>query len=158
MCFQDDLLIRQEGLETLTKDELRQAMRARGMKALYGDGCEDIMRQQMESWLDLHLSRGLPSSLLLLSRAFTITSGAQVWKAGSCAVVGAAPAMYALRALGLCYEKCWRWAQAASCSLHVRSADNEPYPTYFCVTIQLCMMSIVCCRRLASASVLSLTA
>lgn len=32
------------------------------------------MRRQLQDWLDLSLHRGLPSSLLLLSRAFTITA------------------------------------------------------------------------------------
>jgi hypothetical protein len=42
---------------------------ARGMKAVYGgDGAAPYMRAQMKSWLDLS-QRGLPSSLLLLSRA-----------------------------------------------------------------------------------------
>ncbi|EFJ43438.1 hypothetical protein VOLCADRAFT_106866 [Volvox carteri f. nagariensis] len=50
----DDYQIEREGLENLTEDELRQA--------------------QLQDWLDLSLHRGLPSSLLLLSRAFTITA------------------------------------------------------------------------------------
>lgn len=33
-----------------------------------------FMRRQLQDWLDLSLHRGLPSSLLLLSRAFTITA------------------------------------------------------------------------------------
>lgn len=33
-----------------------------------------LNRRQLEEWLDLSLSRGMPSSLLLLSRAFTITA------------------------------------------------------------------------------------
>ncbi|KAG2423597.1 hypothetical protein HXX76_015234 [Chlamydomonas incerta] len=70
----DDFEIEHEGLENLTEDELRQACRARGMRAPFGEGAVAFMRRQMHDWLDLSLHRGLPSSLLLLSRAFTITA------------------------------------------------------------------------------------
>ncbi|KAG2426023.1 hypothetical protein HYH02_014884 [Chlamydomonas schloesseri] len=70
----DDYEIEREGLENLTEDELRQACRARGMRAPFGEGAVPFMRRQMYDWLDLSLHRGLPSSLLLLSRAFTITA------------------------------------------------------------------------------------
>ncbi|GIL66070.1 hypothetical protein Vafri_19678 [Volvox africanus] len=70
----DDYEIEREGLENLTEDELRQACRARGMRAPFGEGAVAFMRRQMHDWLDLSLHRGLPSSLLLLSRAFTITA------------------------------------------------------------------------------------
>lgn len=72
---QDDFEIKQEGLEALTEDELRQACRARGMRAPFGEGAQVFMLNEMRDWLDLSLNRGLPSSLLLLSRAFTITAG-----------------------------------------------------------------------------------
>lgn len=48
--------------------------RARGMRAPYGEGAVRFMQRQLRDWLDLSLHRGLPSSLLLLSRAFTITA------------------------------------------------------------------------------------
>uniref|UniRef100_A0A7S0S1J7 Mitochondrial proton/calcium exchanger protein n=1 Tax=Chlamydomonas leiostraca TaxID=1034604 RepID=A0A7S0S1J7_9CHLO len=70
----DDYEIENEGLENLTDDELRQACRARGIRAVYGEGAVRYMQRQMRDWLDLSLHRGLPSSLLLLSRAFTITA------------------------------------------------------------------------------------
>ncbi len=73
--LQDDRLIRAEGLESLTDDELRSSCKTRGMKAAYGSGARDYMMRQMAGWLDLSLNRGLPSSLLLLSRAFTLTAG-----------------------------------------------------------------------------------
>jgi LETM1 and EF-hand domain-containing protein 1 len=71
---QDDLEIEEEGVEELTEDELRVACRARGMRAPFGEGAVAYMRRQLQDWLDLSLHRGLPSSLLLLSRAFTITA------------------------------------------------------------------------------------
>lgn len=70
----DDYDIETEGLENLTEDELRAACRARGMRAPFGEGATAFMRARMQDWLDLSLHRGLPTSLLLLSRAFTITA------------------------------------------------------------------------------------
>lgn len=70
----DDREIEEEGIENLTEDELRQACRARGMRAPFGEGATKFMRQQLAEWLDWSLNRSLPSSLLLLSRAFTVTS------------------------------------------------------------------------------------
>lgn len=71
---EDDRDIQEEGLENLTEDELRQACRARGMRAPFGEGAATFMRSQLEEWLDWSLNRSLPSSLLLLSRAFTVTA------------------------------------------------------------------------------------
>lgn len=70
----DDREIQKEGIENLTEDELRHACRARGMRAPFGEGATKFMMQQLEEWLDWSLNRSLPSSLLLLSRAFTVTS------------------------------------------------------------------------------------
>lgn len=70
----DDRDIQAEGLASLSEDELRGACRARGMRAPFGEGAADFMRAQLAEWLDWSLNRSLPSSLLLLSRAFTVTS------------------------------------------------------------------------------------
>ena len=70
----DDRAIRDEGLGSLSDDELRSACRARGMRAPFGEGARLYMERQMDEWLDLSLARQLPSSLLLLSRAFTVTA------------------------------------------------------------------------------------
>lgn len=80
---QDDNEIEQEGLENLSEDELRSACRARGMRAPFGEAAAAFMRRQMQDWLDLSLHRGLPSSLLLMSRAFTITASVKVRHAGA---------------------------------------------------------------------------
>ncbi len=71
---EDDREIKEEGLDNLTEDELRQACRARGMRAPFGEGAVAFMKEQLEEWLDWSLNRSLPSSLLLLSRAFTVTA------------------------------------------------------------------------------------
>lgn len=68
----DDQMIRDEGVESLTAEELRAACRARGMRAPFGSESITFMRRQLKEWLDLSLNQNLPSSLLLLSRAFTI--------------------------------------------------------------------------------------
>lgn len=57
----DDRVIREEGLDTLTDDELRQACRARAMRAVFGDGARAFMKQSMEEWLELSLDRCLIS-------------------------------------------------------------------------------------------------
>ncbi len=46
--MQDDLLIKAEGLDSLTDDELRTACKARGLKAAYGEGATMYMRKQMQ--------------------------------------------------------------------------------------------------------------
>jgi hypothetical protein len=50
------------------------------MKAVYGDRADSYMRNQMRGWLELS-QRGLPSSLLLLSRA--LVSGTRGAPAGA---------------------------------------------------------------------------
>ena len=70
---EDDLLIQKEGLSELTGEELRQACRARGMRAAFGPEAVVYMRSQLAEWLDLSLKRNLPSSLILLSKAFRLT-------------------------------------------------------------------------------------
>ena len=67
----DDRLIASEGVSTLTYDELRAACRSRGMR--WDGESTTSMRTQLEDWLELSLGAALPSSLLILSRAFTIT-------------------------------------------------------------------------------------
>lgn len=66
---EDDRLIQSEGVDSLSEAELRQACRERGMLGLRS--VED-MRKQLGDWLDLSLNHSLPSSLLILSRAFLV--------------------------------------------------------------------------------------
>lgn len=67
---EDDKMIRAEGVESLSEEELRQACRERGMLGLVS---VDEMRQQLRDWLDLSLNHSVPSSLLILSRAFSVS-------------------------------------------------------------------------------------
>ena len=67
----DDRLIKLEGLETMTTGELRSAARMRGMR--WEEDRESLLAQ-LGDWIELSLKHNLPSTLLLLSRAFSITS------------------------------------------------------------------------------------
>ncbi|KAL8166222.1 hypothetical protein V2J09_007721 [Rumex salicifolius] len=67
---EDDKMIQAEGVETLLETELRQACRERGLLGLLS---VEEMRQQLRDWLDLSLNHALPSSLLILSRAFSVS-------------------------------------------------------------------------------------
>jgi len=67
----DDKAIYFEGLTNMTTSELRSAARARGMR--WESDREDLIKQ-LEDWLELSLKHKLPSTLLLLSRAFVITA------------------------------------------------------------------------------------
>ncbi|XP_024389088.1 uncharacterized protein [Physcomitrium patens] len=66
---EDDRMIQNEGVNSLSESELRQACRERGMLGLRS--VED-MRKQLNDWLDLSLNHSLPSSLLILSRSFFV--------------------------------------------------------------------------------------
>ncbi|XP_068645979.1 uncharacterized protein [Aristolochia californica] len=66
----DDKMIQAEGIESLSEAELRQACRDRGMLGLRS---VEEMRQQLRDWLDLSLNHSVPSSLLILSRAFIVS-------------------------------------------------------------------------------------
>ncbi|XP_068665949.1 uncharacterized protein [Aristolochia californica] len=66
----DDKMIHAEGVESLSEAELRQACRDRGMLGIRP--VED-MRQMLHDWLDLSLVNSVPSSLLILSRAFIVS-------------------------------------------------------------------------------------
>ncbi|KAG1661234.1 Mitochondrial proton/calcium exchanger protein [Nymphon striatum] len=63
----DDKMIRMEGLNSLTVEELQIACKSRGMRAL-GITTERL-RSQLSQWLELSLIERIPPALLLLSRA-----------------------------------------------------------------------------------------
>ncbi|KAK4421972.1 Mitochondrial proton/calcium exchanger protein [Sesamum alatum] len=67
---EDDKLIQAEGVESLSEAELREDCRERGMLGVLS---VEEMRQQLRDWLDLSLNHSVPSSLLILSRAFTVS-------------------------------------------------------------------------------------
>ena len=63
----DDKIIEDEGINNLDVEELQAACRERGMRSL-GVSMERL-RSQLQQWLDLHLNKRIPSTILLLSRA-----------------------------------------------------------------------------------------
>ncbi|KAH9622779.1 hypothetical protein KSS87_007375 [Heliosperma pusillum] len=71
---EDDKMIQAEGVKSLSEEELRQACRDRGLLGLLS---VEEMRQQLRDWLDLSLNHSVPSSLLILSRAFNISGKMQ---------------------------------------------------------------------------------
>ncbi|KAK1298319.1 hypothetical protein QJS10_CPB14g01663 [Acorus calamus] len=70
MIKNDDMMIQAEGIESLSESELRQACRERGYWGLLS---VEEMQQELRDWLDLSLNHALPSSLLILSRAFSVS-------------------------------------------------------------------------------------
>jgi len=62
-------MIREEGLDSLTLVELKQACAARGMSSI---GTRATLEALMEEWLDLSLNLKVPTGLLILSRAFRL--------------------------------------------------------------------------------------
>jgi len=67
----DDLMIKEEGLNSLTLLELKQAVAARGMHSM---GSRKVLESLMEEWLDLSLNQKVPIAMLILSRAFRLVS------------------------------------------------------------------------------------
>ncbi|XP_024517041.1 plectin [Selaginella moellendorffii] len=63
----DDIMIQTEGIDSLSEPELVSACRERGILEITS---VDELKQQLRNWLDLSLNHALPSSLLILSRAF----------------------------------------------------------------------------------------
>ncbi|KAI9124521.1 hypothetical protein K1719_004443 [Acacia pycnantha] len=64
------MLIQAEGVDSLSEAELREDCRERGMLGLL---FVEEMHQQLQDWLDLSLNHSVPSSLLILSKAFTVS-------------------------------------------------------------------------------------
>lgn len=69
---EDDRRILWEGIETLTVNELRDACQERGMRA--SDLSEVEYNRQLQEWLDLSIQKNIPIALLIMSRAFMLSS------------------------------------------------------------------------------------
>ena len=67
----DDRMIQAEGVESLNYFELREALAYRGMRS--AGLSQPAYMEELKSWLDLHLNKNVPTTLLLMSRAFKIT-------------------------------------------------------------------------------------
>mgnify|MGYP006415274115 CR=1 FL=1 len=66
-----DRMINKEGVDNLTLEELRSAVRSRGMK---GSLNKVAMRKSLSEWIDLSLNKKIPISLMVFSRAFIINA------------------------------------------------------------------------------------
>jgi LETM1-like protein len=77
---EDDQRILWEGIESLTKMELREACQERGMRST--GLSKEAYKRSLQQWLDLSVHKNVPISLLVMSRIFflkeemtTISSG-----------------------------------------------------------------------------------
>ncbi|KAG0047052.1 hypothetical protein BGZ83_007795 [Gryganskiella cystojenkinii] len=77
----DDKLIMAEGVESLTSYELQTACQSRGIPT-HGTSPARL-RSELSQWLELHVTRSIPSSLLILSRAFSFSDPANLNHPGS---------------------------------------------------------------------------
>ncbi len=69
---EDDRRILWEGVDSLNTLELREACRERGMQSV---GLTQFrLRNQLSEWLELSTEKGIPISLLIMSRAFMLTT------------------------------------------------------------------------------------
>lgn len=65
---EDDQRILWEGIDSLTKMELREACRERGMRST--GLSKDAYKRALQEWLDLSVNKDVPISLLIMSRTF----------------------------------------------------------------------------------------
>lgn len=64
-----------EGVESLTTEELREACQQRGMRA---HGLSRVSYgRQLQEWLDLSIQKNIPIALMIMSRAFNLSSAAE---------------------------------------------------------------------------------
>jgi hypothetical protein len=91
----DDQRILWEGVESLTKMELREACRERGMRST--GLSKEAYKKSLEEWLELSVKQNVPISLLIMSRTFYLhdemVSGESEADDGSKRVAGLADAM-----------------------------------------------------------------
>ncbi|RGB24282.1 LETM1-like protein [Rhizophagus diaphanus] len=66
---EDDKMIMAEGVDSLTIPELQHACQSRGIRTIGVSPAR--LRSELNQWLDLHLNHKVPSTLLILSRAFS---------------------------------------------------------------------------------------
>ncbi|KAI8140878.1 LETM1-like protein-domain-containing protein [Fennellomyces sp. T-0311] len=67
----DDRVIQSEGIPSLTIQELQSACAARGIRT--AGASPGRLRDELAQWVDLNLNHQVPSTLLILSRAFSFT-------------------------------------------------------------------------------------
>ncbi|KAJ2779263.1 LETM1 domain-containing protein ylh47, partial [Coemansia javaensis] len=62
----DDKMISAEGIDSLSVPELQSACQSRGIRTIGESPAR--MREELAQWIELHLGRNIPSTLLILSR------------------------------------------------------------------------------------------
>ncbi|KAI9319478.1 LETM1-like protein-domain-containing protein [Dichotomocladium elegans] len=67
----DDRAIQMEGIESLTLQELQSACAARGMRT--AGSTPQRLRDELAQWVDLNINYQVPTTLMILARAFTFT-------------------------------------------------------------------------------------
>ncbi|KAF1796755.1 LETM1-like protein-domain-containing protein [Mucor lusitanicus] len=67
----DDKVIQNEGIESLTIQELQNACASRGIRSV--GTSPGRLRDELAQWLELHIDHHVPGTLLILSRAFSYT-------------------------------------------------------------------------------------
>ena len=65
---EDDQRILWEGIDSLTKMELREAVQERGMRST--GLSKDAYKRALQQWLDLSVNKNVPIALLIMSRTF----------------------------------------------------------------------------------------
>ncbi len=95
---EDDQRILWEGIDSLTKMELREACQERGMRST--GLSKEAYKKSLQQWIDLSVNRNVPISLLIMSRTFFLreemTSRASLDTDGSKSVAGLADAISGL--------------------------------------------------------------
>jgi len=95
---EDDQRILWEGIDSLTKMELREACQERGMRST--GMSKEAYKRSLQQWIDLSVNRNVPISLLIMSRTFFLreemASRASVDTDGSKSVAGLADAISGL--------------------------------------------------------------
>lgn len=90
--IKDDKAIDYEGVESLSVPELQIACSQRGIKTQ--DVSPGLLREDLETWLDLRLRQKIPSTILILSSAYTYgehTEGADTYYDAILAVLSSIP-------------------------------------------------------------------
>ncbi|CAG8489535.1 9974_t:CDS:2 [Diversispora eburnea] len=72
----DDKMIMSEGVDSLTVPELQHACQSRGIRTIGVSPAR--LRSELQQWLDLHLNHKIPSTLLILSRAFSFADRSEL--------------------------------------------------------------------------------
>lgn len=76
---QDDVMIDEEGIDSLHSDELKAACNVRGIRTI--SVSEEYMKRELGQWIELHVKHAIPAPILVLSRAFALTEYANVEEA-----------------------------------------------------------------------------